>query len=122
MPRGFESTDNLVLMNPSYPATVAVTGPNRETVKFFSELDPRPRMVAEIGCYQGILHAHLSRICQPTASCISTISWKQPRPPKTSYLIEEGWTNVVVHGNSSNVLDSYNWSLMKALAANSVPI
>jgi len=105
-------------MNPNYPSAVAVHRPNRATVDFFATLNPKPRVVAEIGCYQGHTSQALLSL-MPDDGELHLYDFKGTAQAVADRFDDQ---RIRVFGNSSLVLDSYNWSLMKVLADHEEPI
>jgi len=105
-------------MNPNYPDTVAVTQANRATIAFFSSLNPAPRVVAEIGCYRG----HSSRALLDLLPDDGELHLFDFMATAEAVAHELDDNRVIVWGNSTQVLDSYTWSLMKVLAENREPM
>lgn len=101
-----------VLLNRSYPATVATSGPNLVTLDFFSRT--AAQSVAEIGIYEGDTSLALANLLGGRGE-LHLFDFQDRVEAVVARLKSAGHSNVVGHPNSSLEHDSYNWSLMKIL-------
>lgn len=92
--------------------TLAVDGPNEQTVAFFRSTDCRA--YAELGVYLG---GTAEQIAEHLAGAgeIHLFDYADRVAPVYERLRKRGHENVVAHPNTRKVLDSYNWSLMRLL-------
>jgi len=104
----------------AFPRTdLNVDGPNDRTVDFF--MTSGCKVYAEVGVYKG----HTARrIAEHLAGDgeIHLFDFEDRVGPVARQLRAAGHDNVVVHANSRRIMDSYNWSLMRLLAAHEEPI
>jgi predicted O-methyltransferase YrrM len=95
-----------------------VEGPNERTVAFFAASGCR--RYAEIGVYKGYTAARIAEILGGEGA-IHLFDYVDRVEPVAAALRAAGHRNVVAHGNSRRLLDSYNWSLMRMLAQDPRP-
>ena len=95
-----------------------VDGPNERTVEFFAASGCR--RYAEIGVYKGYTVASIAEILAGEGM-IHLFDYADRVEPVAQRLRAAGHRNVVAHGNSRRLLDSYNWSLMLVLAQDPRP-
>jgi predicted O-methyltransferase YrrM len=91
-----------------------VDGPNERTVAFFAASGCR--RYAEVGVYKGYTAARIADILAGEGE-IHLFDYADRVEPVADALTAAGHRNVVAHPNSRRLLDSYNWSLMRMLAA-----
>jgi predicted O-methyltransferase YrrM len=99
-------------------ADLMVDGPNRATVEFFE--GTRCRSYAEIGVYRGDTTLAIAELMAGEGQ-IHLFDYEDRVSEVSRRLQAAGHHNVSAHGNSSCLMDSYNWSLMRALAASDGP-
>jgi predicted O-methyltransferase YrrM len=104
--RGFPETD------------LNVDGPNTGTVEFFAASGCR--RYAEIGVYQGHTALEIARTLGGRGE-IHLFDYEDRVSAVATRLRAAGHANVVTHGNSRRLHDSYNWSLMGVLAEGGAP-
>jgi len=96
-----------------------VNGPNQDTVEFFKASGCR--RYAEIGVYEGDttleIAAHLAGEGE-----IHLFDFEDRVADVAARLGRAGHNNVVGHGNSRRLMDSYNWSLMRLLHEHEQPL
>lgn len=100
-------------------AALNVQGPNARTVELVRASGART--YGEVGVYRG-----------DTARCVAEVlggagelhlfDYADRVEPVAAALRAAGHVNVVAHANSRRMLDSYNWSLMRLLAAHQEPL
>jgi predicted O-methyltransferase YrrM len=95
-----------------------VDGPNERTVAFFAASGCR--RYAEVGVYKGYTAARIAEILAGEGE-IHLFDYVDRVEPVAEALRAAGHRNVVPHGNSRRVLDSYNWSLMRVLGQDPRP-
>jgi len=104
----------------NYPASVAVSGEaNAETISFIRKTDCH--MVAEIGIYKGHTSIELARYLNGQGE-LHLFDFQDRVDEVCTKLKRAGFTNVVTHGCSHKLLDSYNWRLAKLLQQHDEPI
>lgn len=106
--------------NLHYPDSVDVHAPNRATVDFVRQLNPRPALVAEIGVYRGHTSRELARLL-PEHGELHLYDFASTVEPVVKELRAKGY-RVIGFGNSTKLFDSYNWSLMRMLEQHQEPI
>lgn len=109
------------MTNENYPNAVNVDAPNTRAVEFVAAMDPPPKTIAEIGVYRGHTSREFARMLQPDGE-LHLYDFESTVEQVVTDLRKAGYDNVVGHGNSKKVLDSYNWSLMKMLRDHTQPI
>lgn len=110
----------MTLVERTHPTSnLAVSGPNKATVDFFTASGCR--RFAEIGVYEGHtterIAAHLGGEGE-----IHLFDYEDKVTPLVERLRSAGFDNVVAHPNSRALMDSYNWSLMRMVRAHETPI
>jgi predicted O-methyltransferase YrrM len=95
-----------------------VVGPNERTVAFFAASGCR--RYAEVGVYKGHTAARIAAVLAGEGT-IDLFDYADRVEPVAAALRDAGHANVVAHGNSRRLLDSYNWSLMRVLAQDPQP-
>ncbi|MEA2311572.1 MAG: hypothetical protein QOE28_1540 [Solirubrobacteraceae bacterium] len=95
-----------------------VEGPNERTVERFAAAGCR--RYAEIGVYKGYTAERIAEHLDGTGE-IHLFDYADRVEPVAARLRALGHRNVVAHANSRRVMDSYNWSLMRVLAASEAP-
>lgn len=103
----------------SYPSTLAVSGPNKATLQFLGTTECRT--IAEIGVYVGETSEGLARFLNGLGM-LHLLDYEDQVLNVQRRLRKLGYDNVIAHGNSRKLLDSYNWSLMKLLQQHTGPI
>jgi len=103
----------------SYPSILAVSGPNQATLQFLGTTDCRT--IAEIGVYVGETSEGLARFLNGLGM-LHLLDYEDQVLNVQRRLRKLGYDNVIAHGNSRKLLDSYNWSLMKLLQQHTGPI
>jgi hypothetical protein len=79
------------------------------------------RIIGEIGCYEGTTSRGFVEFLAGEGE-LHLFDFEDNVQNVKRMLAAEGYTNVVAHGNSRKLMDSYNWSLMKVLRENEQPI
>jgi predicted O-methyltransferase YrrM len=103
-----------------YPESdLKVEGPNERTVELFAASGCR--RYAEIGVYRGYTAERIAQVLGGDGE-IHLFDYADRVEPVASRLRAAGHRNVVAHGNSRRLLDSYNWSLMAVLAEHPEPV
>jgi predicted O-methyltransferase YrrM len=103
----------------SYPETALnVEGANERTVAFFAGTGCR--RYAEIGVYKGYTARRIAELLQGEGE-IHLFDYADRVAEVAAALRAGGYANVVEHPNSRRLLDSYNWPLMRLLAAHEEP-
>ena len=98
----------------AYPESdLNVEGANERTVAFFAQSGCR--RYAEIGVYKGDTAGRIADVLGGEGE-IHLFDYADRVEPVAAALRGAGHRNVVAHGNSRRLLDSYNWSLMHVLA------
>jgi predicted O-methyltransferase YrrM len=106
--------------NRPYPdSDLNVAGPNERTVELFAA--GGCRRYAEIGVYRGYTAERIAQVLGGGGE-IHLFDYADRVEPVAARLRAAGHRNVVAHGNSRRLLDSYNWSLMAVLAEHSEPL
>jgi predicted O-methyltransferase YrrM len=101
-----------------YPEVVAAR-PATRTLAFINDTDSRT--IAEIGVYEGETSLKLAEYLNGEGE-LHIFDFDDRVETVTRLLEERGHTNVVAHGNSRKLMDSYNWSLMKLLRERETPL
>jgi predicted O-methyltransferase YrrM len=102
-----------------YPESdLNVEGPNERTVACFQAYGCR--RYAEIGVYKGYTAARIAEVLAGEGE-IHLFDYADRVEPVARQLRARGHRNVVAHGNSRRLMDSYNWSLMTLVAADEAP-
>jgi predicted O-methyltransferase YrrM len=96
-----------------------VGGPNERTVERFAAAGCR--RYAEIGVYRGYTAERIAEVLGGEGE-IHLFDYADRVEPVAARLRAAGHANVVAHGNSRRLLDSYNWSLMAVLAEHPEPV
>ena len=107
------------LVAEAYPSTdLNVEGPNTATVEFFKTTSAR--RYAEVGVYKGYTAAVIAEHLGGEGE-IHLFDYEDRVAPAAQRVRETGHPRVVEHPNSRRIMDSYNWSLMRALEAAGEP-
>ena len=101
------------------PLDPALGEPNTQTVDFFKASGCR--MFAEIGVYKGDTSLKIAEHLGGEGE-IHLFDFEDNVARVVSGLGAAGYENVVSHGNSRKLMDSYNWSLMKLLREHPEPM
>ena len=102
-----------------YPESdLNVEGPNERTVACFEAYGCR--RYAEIGVYKGDTATRIAEVLAGAGE-IHLFDYADRVEPVARRLRAHGHSNIVAHGNSRRLMDSYNWSLMSLLAAHEAP-
>jgi len=101
------------------PLDPALGQPNERTVDFFKQSGCRT--FAEIGIYKGDTSAKIASHLAGEGE-IHLFDFEDNVAKVASTLKAAGHENVVAHGNSRKLLDSYNWSLMRLLRDRREPL
>ena len=96
-----------------------VGGANERTVELFAAAGCR--RYAEIGVYRGYTAERIAQVLGGEGE-IHLFDYADRVEPVAARLHAAGHRNVVAHGNSGRLLDSYNWSLMEVLREHREPI
>lgn len=108
------------LVDSSYPTSqLAVRGPNQRTVELFKA--GGCKRYAEIGVYRGGTALEIAAHLEGEGE-IHLFDFEDRVAEVAGRLREAGHENVVGHGNSRKLLDSYNWSLMRLLREHPEPM
>ena len=100
-------------------AALNVQGPNERTIELVRTSGAR--VYAEIGVYRGDTAARVAELLAGEGE-LHLFDYEDRVAPVAAALRAAGHANVVVHANSRRLLDSYNWSLMRVLAAHPEPL
>lgn len=100
------------------PLDPALGEPNAQTVDFFKASGCRT--FAEIGIYKGDTSLKIAEHLGGEGE-IHLFDFEDNVAPVVSALGAAGHVNVVGHGNSRKLMDSYNWSLMELLREHPEP-
>ncbi len=104
----------------SFPTTALnVVGANDATVAFFATTDCE--VYAEVGVYEGSTALAIAGLLAGRGE-IHLFDFDDRVTPAARRLRDAGHANVVEHPNSRRLMDSYNWSLMRVLAAHNEPV
>jgi predicted O-methyltransferase YrrM len=106
-------------LRPFPEADLKVDGPNERTVAFFAASGCR--RYAEIGVYRGQTARRIAELLGGRGE-LHLFDFADRLELVVEALRAAGHRNVVAHANSRRLLDSYNWSLMKLLAARREPL
>src|SRR5215218_3574756 len=107
------------LVETSYPTSqLAVSGPNQGTVELFKA--GGCKRYAEIGVYRGDTALQIASHLDGEGE-IHLFDFEDRVADVAARLRDAGHENVVGHGNSRRLMDSYNWSLMSLLRDRSEP-
>ncbi len=101
------------------PLDPAVGEPNARTIGFFKASGCRT--FAEIGVYKGDTSLKIAEHLDGEGQ-IHLFDFEDNVAPVVSGLNAAGYENVVGHGNSRKLMDSYNWSLMRVLRDHPEPL
>src|SRR5687767_728635 len=96
-----------------------VDAANERTIQFCRSVGAT--RIAEIGIYEGHTSRALARYLGGRGT-LHLFDYADRVDPVVGALSDEGYGNVVGHGNSAKTFDSYTWSLMQLLEANERPI
>jgi len=103
-----------------FPTTALnVHGPNDRTVELVRASGARS--YAEIGVYRGDTARRVAELLGGDGE-LHLFDYEDRVVPVAAALRAAGHGNVVAHPNSRRMLDSYNWSLMRLLAAHREPL
>jgi hypothetical protein len=103
----------------AYPESdLKVEGPNERTVACFAAHGCRS--YAEIGVYKGYTARRIAEVLGGEGE-IHLFDYADRVEQVAARLRAAGHRNVVAHGNSRRLLDSYNWSVMRVLAERKEP-
>jgi glycosyltransferase involved in cell wall biosynthesis/predicted O-methyltransferase YrrM len=102
-----------------YPSQLKVPCPNLGTVEFLASTSSR--IIAEVGVYKGLTSRKIAEHLNGEGE-LHLFDFADLVDPVVAELQAAGYSNVVGHGNSRKVLDSYNWSLMRLLQEHAAPI
>ena len=100
-------------------AELKVDGPNPQTVEFFATTGCR--RYAEIGVYRGDTTVRIAELMGGEGH-LHLFDYEDRLASVIERLRAAGYSNVTAHGNSRRLMDSYNWSLMRALAGADGPL
>lgn len=104
----------------AYPSSeLNVEGPNQRTVEFFKSTSCRT--YAEVGVYKGYTAAKIAEHLNGEGE-IHLFDYGDRTGPAVARLRDAGHQNVVEHANSRQIMDSYNWSLMRLLQDRGEPV
>lgn len=110
-----------VSLTANYPEELDVRKANKAVIDFIASLHDRPEIIAEIGVYRGFTTKKLAEMLGPDAE-IHLYDYATVVDRVATELEAQGHTKVLRWGNSNLVLDSYNWSLARALERYEEPI
>jgi predicted O-methyltransferase YrrM len=103
-----------------FPETeLKVDGPNQRTVEFFAGTGCRS--YAEIGVYRGDTTLEIAALLAGDGE-MHLFDYDDRVAAVLNRLRAAWYANVVGHGNSRCLMDSYNWSLMRVLAEADGPV
>jgi hypothetical protein len=102
-----------------HPEKVASHRPRNVTLEQVRRTDAR--VIGEIGCYEGTTSRGFAEFLGGEGE-LHLFDFEDNVEKVSRMLAADGYTNVVPHGNSRKLMDSYNWSLMKVLRENDQPI
>ncbi len=92
---------------------------NRATIDFIKTTSSR--IVAEVGICVGFTSEPLAQYLNGEGE-LHLFDYEDRVRDVTAKLNAAGYHNIVGHGNSHRIIDSYNWSLMRVLQQHSEPI
>jgi hypothetical protein len=102
-----------------YPDAVNVWQPNHQTIDFIKRTSCS--CIAEIGIYQGHTSQEFAKYLGGRGA-LHLFDFEERVHAVKDSLNQMGYHNVVAHGSSHKLLDSYNWQLMRVLQAHAEPI
>jgi predicted O-methyltransferase YrrM len=105
--------------DPWRPQSLRVEGANQGTITFLASTSCR--VIAEVGIYEGHTSRHIAELLAGEGE-LHLFDFSDRVDEVVAQLNEAGYHNVVGHGNSRKLLDSYNWSLMRVLQNNTTPL
>jgi predicted O-methyltransferase YrrM len=103
----------------TYPATVSVSEPNRQTVDFIASCGAEE--IAEVGIYMGHTSLEIARVLDGRGH-LHLFDFEDRVTAVAARLAQNGFDNVRTYGSSYKLLDSYNWPLGKLAATSDAPI
>ena len=103
----------------SFPAKIAVSGPNWETIDFIKTT--QCRTIAEVGIWKGFTSREFARFLDGNGE-LHLYDFQDNVDLVKRKLHSEGFTNVKAFGCSYKYLDSYNWSLAQMLKQHGQPL
>lgn len=116
--KGFKAFRTLI-NGSAYPASCYVTEANQQTIDFIKTTNCR--MIAEVGIYEGYTSELLGKYLNGQGE-LHLFDYVERVSDVRAKLNAAGYHNVVGHGNSHKIMDSYNWSLMRVLQQHTGPI
>jgi predicted O-methyltransferase YrrM len=105
--------------DPWHPKQLAVVRANEGTLAFLTTT--AARIIAEVGCYEGHTSRAIARWLNGAGE-LHLFDFADRVAPVVAALHQAGYRNVVGHGNSRKLLDSYNWSLMRVVQQHPAPL
>jgi hypothetical protein len=103
----------------NYPRSLAVFGPNLETVNFARSVNARN--IAEMGIYEGHTSREFAHYLNNSGE-LHLYDFDDRATAVRDAFIREGFSNVRAFGSSYKLLDSYNWQLGKIIEQTNGPI
>jgi predicted O-methyltransferase YrrM len=104
---------------PTYPIRCAVSAPNQITIDFIRRTNCL--VIAELGVYRGHTSEKFAEYLNGRG-VLHLFDFEDRVREVKDRLNKAGYHNIVGHGNSRKLMDSYNWSLMRLLQASPEPI
>lgn len=105
--------------DPWRPSYHAVKRANERTIAFLKSTSCR--VIAEVGVYEGYTSRKVAEYLDGRGE-LHLFDFADRIEPIVAALNQAGYDNVVGHGNSRKLFDSYNWSLMRLLQQHPEPI
>ena len=102
-----------------YPDAVNVWQPNQQTIDFIKRASCS--YIAEIGIYKGHTSQEFAKYLGGRGE-LHLFDFEERVQEVKSRLNQMGYHNVVAHGSSHKLLDSYSWQLMRVLQAHTEPL
>jgi predicted O-methyltransferase YrrM len=105
--------------HPVVPERIAVRKANRRTLRFLRTTSCRT--IAEVGIFKGYTSTEIAKHLDGHGE-LHLFDFSDRVEAVVSELHAAGYHNVIGHGNSRKLLDSYNWSLMHVLRQHETPV
>ena len=103
----------------NYPTRLFSLTRQTKTIEFLKTTDCQ--VIAEIGVYMGATSTEFAKFLNGRGE-LHLFDFEDNVLEVTCRLNEMGYHNVIGHGNSRKIMDSYNWSLMKMIQAHKEPV
>lgn len=105
--------------DPWRPMDHAVKGAKESTIAFLRATDCR--VIAEVGIYEGYTSRKIAEHLNGDGE-LHLFDFADRVDAVVAELSKAGFHNIVGHGNSRKLFDSYNWSLMRVLQQHRTPV